>query len=344
MLAVIYRFNINFDLLRANLIFTGEGLIRMIRAVNLGDNSERAIQIEELKSLNLSNVWLELIDPTAEEVSAVSAATQMPANFLRLPETDGFIDLRLEAGFNIITFVVLQDIVVTKEVYPIVMAFSKNFLVTVTRKEVQPIINYSKERMSKTKIDPPSQVTYFIIDEIVANHFVHLEKIEAQTAEIEEEVVNGTSQETLKKIFSLKSKMISFNKILWYERGLIFNLKKCGDSCMAAKARSLFDTTHEDLTRQIDIVETYREILSDAINVHLSAVSNKINLSIKSLTVVIFYLTIITTVTSFPNTVATFFGISQFGNTNVIVIIALVLLSVVLPFVWLWRKKWLKLE
>ena len=138
--------------------------------------------------------------------------------------------------------------------------------------------------------------------------------------------------------------MISFNKILWYERGLIFNLKKCGDSCMAAKARSLFDTTHEDLTRQIDIVETYREILSDAINVHLSAVSNKINLSIKSLTVVIFYLTIITTVTSFPNTVATFFGISQFGNTNVIVIIALVLLSVVLPFVWLWRKKWLKLE
>jgi Mg2+ and Co2+ transporter CorA len=176
MLAVIYRFNINFDLLRANLIFAGEGLIGMIRAVNLGDNSERAIQIEELKSLNLSYVWLELIGPTAEEVSAVSAATQMPANFLRLPETDGFIDLRLEVGFNIITFVVLQDIAVTKEVYPIVMAFSKNFLVTVTRKEVQPIINYAKERMSKTEIDPPSQVTYFIIDEIVSNHFVHLEK------------------------------------------------------------------------------------------------------------------------------------------------------------------------
>jgi magnesium transporter len=138
--------------------------------------------------------------------------------------------------------------------------------------------------------------------------------------------------------------MISFNKILWYERGLIFNLRKCGDSCMAAKARSLFDTTHEDLTRQIDIVETYREILSDAINVHLSAISNKINLSIKSLTVVIFYLTIVTTVTSFPNTVATFFGISQFGNTNVLIIVAAILVSFILPFLWLWRKKWLKLE
>jgi hypothetical protein len=62
---------------------------------------------------------------------------------------------------------------------------------------------------------------------------------------------------------------------------------------MDSKARVLFDTTHEELTRQVDIVETYREILSDAINVHLSAISNKINLSIKGLTVIIFYLTIV---------------------------------------------------
>ena len=195
--------------------------------------------------------------------------------------------------------------------------------------------------MSKPKIDPPSQVAYYILDEIVANHYVHIEKLENLTAKIEEEVVEKTSPDTLKHIFKLKTNMISFNKILWYERGLIFNLHKCGDSCMAAKARNLFDTTHEDLTRQVDIVETYREILSDAINVHLSAISNKINLSIKSLTVVIFYLTIVTTLTSFPNTVATFFGISQFGNTNIAIVSVAILLSIVLPLIWLWKKNWL---
>ena len=316
----------------------------MIRAVNLGNNSENIVQPEELKTLSLSNVWLELVDPTENELRAVSEVTDLSVNFLRFPQIDGYVDLRLEYGFGIINFVVMQDIVSTKQVYPVVMAFSKDFLVTLAKKEVQSIVNYAKERMSKTKIDPPSQVAYFIIDEIVANHYVHIEKLENLTSGMEEEVVNRTSSATLKKIFSLKSKMISFNKILWYERGLIFNLRKCGDSCMAAKARSLFDTTHEDLTRQIDIVETYREILSDAINVHLSAISNKINLSIKSLTVVIFYLTIVTTVTSFPNTVATFFGISQFGNTNVLIIVATILVSFILPFLWLWRKKWLKLE
>ncbi len=317
----------------------------MIRAVNLGDNSEKAVQPEELQALGLSNFWLELVDPTENELRAVSDATQLPINFLRLPKTNGVVDLRLEqGGYGIINFLVMQDAPSTKKAYPVVMAFSKNFLVTVAKKEIQPIVNYAKERMSKTKIDPPSQVTYFIIDEIVSNHYLQIEKLEGLTAKMEEEVVEKTSSETLKKIFKLKSNMITFNKILWYERGLVFNLRKCGDSCMAEKVRVLFDTTHEELTRQVDIVETYREILSDAINVHLSAISNKINLSIKSLTVVIFYLTIVTTVTSFPNTVATFFGISQFGNTNIVIISVAILISIVVPFLWLWRKRWLNLD
>jgi|YelNatPaOPRAMG01_1025707.scaffolds.fasta_scaffold44087_2 magnesium transporter len=314
----------------------------MIRLVQLGNNSESTIHPQELQGQSLSNVWLELVEPTEDELQAVSHVTQVAVRFLRLPKTDGVVNLRLEQDYSIINFLVMQDVVSTKKAYPVIMVFSRNFLVTVACKEIQPTINIAKERMSKIKIDPPSQVTYFLIDEIVANHYDQLEKLEGLTSQIEEEVVEKTKPETLKRIFKLKSNMIRFNKTLWYERGLIFNLRKCGDTCMAAKARALFDTTHEDLTRQIDIVETYREILSDAINVHLSAISNKINLSIQGLTVVIFYLTVVTTVTSFPNTVATFFGISQFGNTDVIIIVVALATSIVLPFIWLWRKKWLR--
>jgi magnesium transporter len=314
----------------------------MIRTVDLGNNSESTIQPEQLKTLNLKNMWLELVDPEENELQAVSDATEIPINFLTFPKLNGFVGLRLEPAFGVINFVVIDDVVSTKKTHPVIMAFAKDFLITVVKKEVQPVIKQAKLRMSKTKIDLPSQVTYYIIDEIVGSHFAHLEKIEHITSEMEEEVVEKTSQATLKKIFNFKSKMISFNKILWYERSLIYNLRTCNDNCMAPKARSLFDTTHEDLTRQIDIVETYREILSDAINVHLSAISNKINLSIQGLTVVIFYLTIVTTLTSFPNTIATFFGISQFGGTNIIVIAIAILLSIILPFIWLWKKSWLK--
>jgi len=314
----------------------------MIRYVDLQTNIEKEIQPEDVETFSLTNVWFELVDPTENELEAIAEAVDISVTFLRLPKSHSAVDLRLEPDFGVINFLVMQDVVATKKVYPIVLVFAKNFLLTVTKKEVQSIVDIAKARMSKAKIDPPSQVAYFIIDEVIADHYIHIEKLEGVTSKIEEEVLEKTSQETLKHIFKLKTNMVRFNKILWYQRGLVFNLRKCSDDCMPAKVRALFDTTHEELTRQIDIVETYREILSDAINVHLSAVSNKINLSIQGLTVVIFYLTIITTLTSFPNTIATFFGISQFGNTDIAIVAVAILLSIALPFVWLWRKKWLR--
>lgn len=314
----------------------------MIRLVDLGNNSERFVKPDELQTLKLSNTWLELIDPTNEELQAASKATEISINFLRLPKAHDVVSLRMEEGYGIINFPVMEDILSTRKTNSIIIAFTKNFLVTIAKREVQLIFNIVKERMSKTKIDPPSMVTYFIIDEAIANHYVQIEKLEDVTSKIEEEVVEKTASETLKRIFKLKANMVRFSKILWYERGVLFDLRKCGDICIVAKVRNLFDTTYEDITRQIDIVGTYREILTDAINVHLSATSNKINLSIQALTVIIFYLTIITTLTSFPNTVATFFGISQFGNTNIIAVLSAILASTILPFIWLWRKKWLK--
>ena len=311
----------------------------MIRLVQLGNNSENIISVSELPCQKLCNVWIELVDPTEDELKSVVDCTQIPAGLLRLSENRD-IDLRIEQGYGVINFIAMKDITATKGTYPVNLAFTKDFLVTVTTKDIQYIINAAKERMSKTKVEPPAQVVYFIIDEIVDNHYGQLENIETVTSDIEEEIIEKPNSQILKKILSLKSNMVSFNKNLWYERGLVFNLRRY-ESVMPPKIRELFDTPHEDLTRQIDIADTYREILSDAINVHLSATSNKINLSVNSLTIVIFYLTIVTTVTSFPNTIATFFGISQFGGTNIYVVATALLVSLILPFVWLWRKKWL---
>jgi len=50
----------------------------MIRAVDLGDNSERVVTLEALKTLSALNLWLELIDPTAEELQAVADKTAIP--------------------------------------------------------------------------------------------------------------------------------------------------------------------------------------------------------------------------------------------------------------------------
>lgn len=314
----------------------------MIHSVDLVSDSQKELRPKDLENLKLANVWLELREPTREELEAVSEKTSIPIDLLEIKDISQSISLRWEQDYGIINFVVISEIIASKKIYPITIAFSKDFLITVEMKEYQKIVELAKARMIKTKNDPPSIVAYYLLDEMIDNNFSHLQQLEELTANLEEEIMEKTDTTTIRKLFTLKSRMVSFNKILWYERGVIFNLRKTQAACMTAKARGLFDTAHEFLTRQIDIVESYREIMTDAINVYLSTISNKINSAIKALTVVIFYLTVITTVTSFPNTVATFFGISQFGNTDYVIIYAAIILSTVLPLLWLWRSKWLR--
>ena len=314
----------------------------MLHSIDLISNSEKELKPEDLRNLKLTNVWLELREPTKEELEAVSEKTDIPIDLLEIKETSQSISLRWEQDYGVINFVVISEIISSKEIYPITIAFSKDFLITLEKKEYQKIVELAKTRMDKVKNDPPSIVAYYLVDEIIDHNFPHLEKLEELTADLEEEIMEKADTGTIRKVFRLKSRMVNFNKVLWYERGLIFNLRKTQAGCMTAKAKNLFDTAHEFLTRQIDIVETYREIMTDAINVYLSAISNKINSAIKALTIVIFYLTVITTITSFPNTVATFFGISQFGNTDAVIVFAAITLSIVLPLLWLWKRRWLR--
>ena len=314
----------------------------MLRLVSLANNEELEVKQEDLRRAKLTGVWLEVVDPTKEELQQVAEVTGIPHDFLLLPESSNIVNLRFEPDFGVINFLVVKDVFETKRINPFALAFAKEFLVTVAKSEDQEIVNLAKARMDKVKVDQPSVVAFYLIDEIVSDHFTHLEKIEEIAANLEEQVVEKTDQSLVKQILHAKSRLTSFNKILWYERGLVFNLKKSDAVFLSAKSKSLFDTTHEYLTRQIDIVETYREILSDSINAYLSTVSNKINFSIRALTLVTLYLTIITTITSFPNTVATFFGISQFGETTSWIIFALLGVSILLPSLWLWRRKWLR--
>jgi len=254
----------------------------MIHSIDLISNSEKELKPEDLRNLKLTNVWLELREPTKEELEAVSEKTDILIDLLEIKETSQSISLRWEQDYGVVNFVVISEIISSKEIYPITIAFSKDFLITLEKKEYQKIVELAKTRMDKVKNDPPSIVAYYLLDEIIDHNFTHLEKLEELTADLEEEIMEKADAGTIRKVFRLKSRMVNFNKVLWYERGLIFNLRKTQAACMTTKAKNLFDTAHEFLTRQIDIVETYREIMTDAINVYLWAISNKINSAMKS--------------------------------------------------------------
>jgi len=53
------------------------------------------------------------------------------------------------------------------------LAFSKDFIVTVSKSEDHGVINFAKARLHKVKLDPPSFVAFFVLDEILSGHFTY---------------------------------------------------------------------------------------------------------------------------------------------------------------------------
>jgi Mg2+ and Co2+ transporter CorA len=55
----------------------------------------------------------------------------------------------------------------------------------------QKIVDLAKARMHKNKADAPSLVAYYFLDEIISDNFLHLEKFEEVTANLEEEILES---------------------------------------------------------------------------------------------------------------------------------------------------------
>ena len=316
----------------------------MLKLINLADNSEKEISTSDLQNLNLANMWIDAISPTEEEIKALEGKCGVPTSYLKPMEIGSFSGVYFVDEKIVLYFETFKGLFEPNNIIPIALIFTKDFILTV-RNEVTTAIASAKRRMHKDKVDTPIYMVYTILDEIITEYYVYLEKVEDMTSGLEESILENPQESTLKEMFRLKTKLISFNKLLWCERGAVSSIKRAELGFITFKQKALFESLLDDLTRQVNIVETFREIISDGLDAYLSTLSNRINFSIKSLTVVMLYLTIITTITSFPNTIATIFGIPTFGaNADWRIIVVLLAVSTFLPMVWLFKKRWIKLE
>ncbi|MFB0561952.1 MAG: magnesium/cobalt transporter CorA [Candidatus Lokiarchaeia archaeon] len=147
---------------------------------------------------------------------------------------------------------------------------------------VRERIRSGKGRIRKMGSD---YLAYALIDSIVDNYFVILEKVGEKIEDIEEELVTTPSPKTLQVIHNLKRKLLFLHKSVWPLREVISGLER-GESPLIKETTSIFLRNAYDHTIQvIDITETSREMLSDMVDTYLSSLSNKMNEIMKVLTI-----------------------------------------------------------
>ena len=141
----------------------------------------------------------------------------------------------------------------------------------------------NKGRIRKLGAD---YLAYALIDAVVDNYFMILEKLGETIEEIEDKLVTNPTSETLQTLHDLKREMVFLRKSVWPLREVINRLER-SESALINKSTFVYLRDVYDHTIQVmDAVETYRDMLSGMLDIYLSSVSNRMNEVMKVLTVI----------------------------------------------------------
>ena len=170
------------------------------------------------------------------------------------------------------------------------LLLGKNFVISLQEGLEGDVFNPVRERIrsGKGRIRKMGSdyLAYALLDSIVDNYFIVLEKLGEKIEVLEEELITNPKRETLHAIHNLKREMIFLRKSVWPLREVISGLER-GESSLISKSTQIFLRDLYDHTIQvIDTVEAFRDMLSGMLDIYLSSVSNKMNEVMKVLTII----------------------------------------------------------
>lgn len=129
-------------------------------------------------------------------------------------------------------------------------------------------------------------LAYSLIDAVVDNYFIILEKTGEYLEALEEDLINEPRRDTLPHIHRLKREMIYLRKSVWPLREVLSGMQRRDSPLIRAGTAYYLRDVYDHTIQVIDNVETFRDMLSGMLDIYLSSVSNRTNEVMKVLTVI----------------------------------------------------------
>ncbi|MCW9094754.1 MAG: magnesium/cobalt transporter CorA [Ignavibacteriaceae bacterium] len=165
----------------------------------------------------------------------------------------------------------------------------RTFLFSFSEKSDE-IFNPIKERIAtqlgKIRKKGPDYLLYALMDIVVDNYFLALEKIEERIETLDDEVINNPERSQIESIYNLRNLLLMMRRSIWPYREIVNQLIKDDsdllDDSIEPYLRDLYDHT----IHITETIEQQREITNGLMEIYLSMMSNKMNEVMKVLTVI----------------------------------------------------------
>jgi magnesium transporter len=198
-------------------------------------------------------------------------------------------------------------------------------------------IRHNKGRIRKMGAD---YLGYSLIDALIDNYYVILEKLGDRIEDLETTVINKPSPATLKLIYNLKREILNIRKSIWPLREIIGNLQRASTRLINEDISPYLKDLYDHIAQVIDTTETFREMVSGLLDIYLSSVSNKMNEVMKVLTIIATIFIPITFIVGLYGMNFKYMPELEWywGYFAVLLIIVIIVISLIIFFK---KKKWL---
>jgi magnesium transporter len=126
---------------------------------------------------------------------------------------------------------------------------------------------------------------YALLDAIVDDYFPVIDQLAERVEDIEERIFERFSEDALQEVFGLKRDLLTVRRVVAPERDVLNVLIRREVPIFERNTILYLQDVYDHIVRITDSIDTYRDLLSSALDAFLSVQSNRLNQILKILTI-----------------------------------------------------------
>lgn len=169
------------------------------------------------------------------------------------------------------------------------LVLGKNFLISFLEFKnniFAPVYERLRPNNSRIRQKGADYLCYTLIDCLVDNYFLILEKVDGKLENLEEELIKSPTPKTLQKIQRTKREITLLRKSIWPMREVISNFRRIETPLIQDSTKLYIHDVYDHTIQAIDAIESFRDIAAGMLDIYLSNISQRMNEIMKVLTVV----------------------------------------------------------
>ena len=143
-----------------------------------------------------------------------------------------------------------------------------------------------RQNVGKIRGRGPDYLTYALIDAAIDAYYPVLEVYAERIDELEDAVLASHRRQTIDQLHGVKSDLLLLRRAIWPLREALAQLMREGMPHITDSTRIFLRDCYDHVVQIVDLVETYRELTADLRELYMSSLSNRINETMRVLTII----------------------------------------------------------